>query len=101
MSLSAVSASKTKTMTFKIKDHEIHAKKLKNGDSIQYLYENKKGQQYPPGVFIEAMCFKYGLDNAKHTKIIKATKFGSKRKAKPLEKHTNPKIKATPLMQNL
>lgn len=72
MSLSTVSASKTKSVTFKI-NKDFKNKNLKNGDRIEYAYEFRDGMQWgDKGVTIAT--FKYNsLDPAKHTKLKKAT----------------------------
>ena len=47
-------------------------KKLKNGDHIVTVYETEY-RQYNPGVYVQ--CFYKGIDNSKHTKLIKSKFF--------------------------
>ena len=58
----------------KIDGSEVYcpSKKLKNGDRIYTVYSSKY-KQYNPGVYIEARLS--GLENPKHTKLIKAKIF--------------------------
>ena len=68
MTLSAVSA---KSVTFKL-NKKYQYKDLKNGDTIECVYEPSSGGQYDKGVTVDAVCSKYGdLDYAKHTKLTK------------------------------
>ena len=93
MSLSAVSASKTKSTTFKIAKNAKYWKNVK-GDTIEYFYEPQQGMQYDPGVTVEALCLKYGdLDDAKHVKLKKATVWFKKNKGKKKIKRSSSKVR--------
>ena len=104
MSLSAVSASKTKSTTFKIAKNAKYWKNVK-GDTIEYFYETQKGMQYEPGVHVEALCLKYGdLDDAKHVKLKKATvwfKKNKNKKGKKKIKRSSSKVRYNTISINL
>ena len=63
--------SNLKSITLKVSSNRYHGKDLKNGDTISNFYSTYDGQ-YSPGIHVEAGYFKYGPDDPRHTKLVKA-----------------------------
>lgn len=65
-------------------------KKLSNGDKISTVYESKLNRQYAPGVYVES--YYKGLDEAKHTKLVKAKFFFKNKKTGKVITKTSTKV---------
>ena len=65
-------------------------KKLKNGDRISTVYETEY-RQYNPGVYVES--YYKDLDNAKHTKLVKAKFFFKNKKTGKIITKTSKKVR--------
>ena len=90
MSLSAVSASKTKSISFKIKSDQKFCekeKKLKNKDWIGYYYSTISNSDLDRGISVHTRIDSE-LDYPKHTKLVKATVW-FKKKGKIIKKSSS------------
>ncbi len=65
-------------------------KRLKNGDYINTVYETKY-RQYDPGVYVQ--CSSGGLENPKHTKILKAKFYFKNKKTGKVITKTSKKVR--------
>jgi len=65
-------------------------KKLKNGDYINTVYETEY-MQYDPGVYVQ--CSSGGLENPKHTKLLKAKFYFKNKKTGKIITKTSKKVK--------
>ena len=65
-------------------------RKLKNGDHIYSVYETQY-RQYNPGVYVE--CTAGGLENSKHTKLLKAKFYFKNKKTGKVITKTSKKVR--------
>ena len=79
-------------MNIRIDDPTVYfpIKKLKNGDYINTVYETKH-IQYNPGVYVQ--CSSGGLENPKHTKLLKAKFYFKNKKTGKIITKTSKKVK--------